>query len=98
MSAVRANMAVPKSLLEAALYAPLEALINGFFETEGLQARAVAQARTEFGIPDFVVDEGGILGYIEAKRPGTRLDALAGRDRRGGRDGPPRHPHARPGA
>lgn len=81
LSSIRAIRQVPRTLPEATLYAPLDSLINGFLEGEGLRTRAVQQARTEFGIPDFVIDEGGALGYVEAKKPTTDLDALSVRDR-----------------
>lgn len=81
--AARANRAVPKVLGEAALYAPLDQLVNGLALADGRTGtRAVQQARTEFGIPDWVVDAGGPIGYLEAKKPALNLDDLPARDAR----------------
>lgn len=81
VAAIQANRQVPRTLPEAALYAPLDGLVNGFLRGEGFRSRAVQQARTEFGVPDFVIDEGGDLGYIEAKRLTANLHSLPAGDR-----------------
>ena len=82
LTAARSNLVVPNVLPEPALYGPFEELVNAFLKEEGPRnARLVAQRRTEYGIPDFVLDAGAVLGYVEAKRPGTNLSALRGRDR-----------------
>lgn len=75
--------AVDPSFGEATLYAPLDNLINGWLRASGnSRVQAVQQARTEYGVPDFVVSRvGAPLGYVEAKRPGTDLSTLRGRDR-----------------
>lgn len=83
LESIRANRAVPRTLEEAALYAPLDHLLNSFIAASGRDGmRAVQQARTDLGIPDFVIDAGGEVGYIEAKKPSTSIEALGGRDRK----------------
>lgn len=69
-------------LAEASLYPALDGLLNGLLEDRGDGARAAQQARTDYGVPDFVVVRQGLpVGYVEAKRPGAQLAALTGRDR-----------------
>lgn len=78
---IRASRAVPNVLSEASLYPALDGLLNGALLLFGrTEVRAVQQARTRFGIPDWVIDAGAPIGYVEAKRPATDLDALAQRD------------------
>jgi len=78
---IRALRAVPNVLSEASLYPALDRLLNGALLLSGrTQLRAVQQARTEYGIPDWVVDGGGPVGYVEAKAPKTDLDSLGQRD------------------
>lgn len=86
LSGARANRGVPRTLPEAALYGVLERFLNGVLSSAGPPgARAVPQGRAEndIGIPDFVIDAGGTLGYVEAKKPATDLGNLrSAHDRR----------------
>ena len=69
-------------LAEASLYTALDRLLAAELSDRGDMAIVAQQARTEYGVPDFVVTRHGVpLGYVEAKRPGTRLGRLTGRDR-----------------
>lgn len=82
VDSLRRLRAVHDVLAEASLYPALDALLNELLAERDERARAAQQARTEYGVPDFVIDRAGLpIGYVEAKRPGARVDAPTGRDR-----------------
>lgn len=69
-------------LAEASLYPALDRFLVSALTARGLSGSVAQQARTDYGLPDFVVTRQGLpVGYVEAKRPGLRLDRLTGRDR-----------------
>jgi len=79
---VRRIRAVPSVDPEPALYPALHELLGELVAAAGRPNATVAsQAQTEVGKPDFVVDEGGPTGYVEAKRPDQPLSKLSGHDR-----------------
>lgn len=79
---IRSLRRVQDVLAEASLYPALDRLLVASVLGRDLAAAVAQQARTEFGLPDFVIARQGLpVGYVEAKRPGTRLDRLTGRDR-----------------
>ncbi|MBA2461188.1 MAG: N-6 DNA methylase, partial [Actinobacteria bacterium] len=80
---VREVRAVPGADPEPALYPALSTLLRRLVALAGHErASLVGQAHTEVGKPDFVLDEGGPLGYVEAKRPDQSLSKLRGHDRK----------------
>lgn len=82
VSDVRRLRRVHDVLAEASLYPALDRLLSDSVRTRHLDAVVAQQARTDYGLPDFVVARPALpIGYVEAKRPGTRIDRLAGRDR-----------------
>lgn len=79
---VRKVRGVPSVDPEPALYPALHQLLVELVAAAGRPNATVAsQAQTEVGKPDFVVDEGGPTGYVEAKRPDQSLSKLTGHDR-----------------
>lgn len=80
---VRRVRAEPDLLAEPSLYAALGELLTAGLQSFGRERAAVmAQARTEYGVPDFIISQGGIpVGYTEAKRPGLDLGRLRGHDK-----------------
>ena len=79
---VRSLRQVQNVLAEASLYPALDRLLEASLRRRNNDAVVAQQARTEYGLPDFVVSrQGHPLGYVEAKRPGTHLERLTGRDR-----------------
>lgn len=70
-------------LPEASLYAPLGEFLRACLGMFGRDTATVAaQARTTFGVPDFVVAEHNMpIGFVEAKRPGVDLARLRGHDK-----------------
>lgn len=70
-------------LPEASLYAPLGEFLRACLGMFGRDTATVAaQARTTYGVPDFVVAEQNMpIGFIEAKRPGVDLARLRGHDK-----------------
>ncbi len=80
VASVRGIRRIPDMLPEPSLHVPLDGLLNGFLRQHGGGAKAAQQVRTDFGIPDFVVDATGPIGYIEAKQPAVDLSRLNSRD------------------
>ena len=70
-------------LQELSLYPALDSLLRTLLAGRGWDHHSVVQQkRTEFGVPDFVVQAGDRpVGWVEAKRPGLSLGRLRGHDR-----------------